>query len=94
MNANPQINSNSLLVVGEIDKFIRKRASSILLSGDQFIGKLYQSNRGFIPQAMDRWGTWGPLFERFLLGNCEAPAIMTYDQTINPNAALMNERHS
>ena len=96
-NANPQINSNSLLMVGERDKFIRKRASScaksgITLSGDQFIGKLYQSNRGFIPQAMDRWGAWGPLFERFLLGTREAPAIMTYDKTITPNAALMNER--
>lgn len=96
-NANPQNNSNSLLMVGERDKFLRKRASScpksgLTLSGDQFIGKLYHSNRGFIPQAMDRWGAWGPLFERFMLGDRDAPAIMTYDHDITPNAVLMNER--
>ena len=84
-------------MVGERDKFLRKRAlscpkSGLTLSGDQFIGKLYHSNRGFIPQAMDRWGAWGPLFERFMLGDHDAPAIMTYDHDITPNAVLMNER--
>ena len=95
-NACPFDNSISLLEEGERKKFAREGADSdkstgLTLSGDQFIGKLYDSNKGFIPQSMDRWGNHGPLFSRFLLGNREAPAPHSYPET-RPNALKMNKR--
>jgi len=95
-NACPFNNSISLLEEGERKKFAREGADSdqstgLTLTGDQFIGKLYDSNRGFIPQSMDRWGNFGPLFQRFLLGDREAPPPQQYPDS-RPNAAKMNER--
>lgn len=95
-NACPFNNSISLLEEGERKKFAREGADSdqstgLTLTGDQFIGKLYDSNKGFIPQSMDRWGNFGPLFQRFLLGDREAPPPQQYPDS-RPNAAKMNER--
>ena len=95
-NACPFNNSISLLEEGERKKFAREgadtdKSTGITLSGDQFIGKLYDSNKGFIPQSMDRWGNMGPLFKRFLVGDREAPVPQNYP-TSRPYARKMNER--
>lgn len=81
--------------MGERKKFERDGADSdkstgITLTGDQFMGKLYDTNRGFIPQAMDRWGSLGPLSHRALLGNKETPKPHIYGDH-KPNARKMNE---
>ena len=96
-DANPQLNSTSLLEDGERGKFLREgsdsdKSTGFTLSGDQFIGRLYEKNKALIPQAMDRWGQWGPLFERFLLGDRSAPAVHNYDAAETPNALLMHKR--
>ncbi|KAL7523756.1 hypothetical protein ACHAXR_000316, partial [Thalassiosira sp. AJA248-18] len=95
-NANPQINSISLVEEGERGKFKRDNAASdqssgLTLPGDQFIGKLYTNNTALTPQAMDRWGSWSPLFDRFFLRDRSAPAILSYDASKNPNTILMNK---
>ncbi|KAL7535579.1 hypothetical protein ACHAXR_006580 [Thalassiosira sp. AJA248-18] len=92
-----QINNISLLEESERGKFKRDNAASdkssgLTLSGDQFIGKLYSNNAALIPQAMDRWGSWSPLFDRFLLEGRSALAILSYAESKNPNAILMNKR--
>ena len=95
-NANPQINSISLLEAGEKGKFLRDGADSckesgMTLSGDQFIGKLHDANKALVPQSMDRWGDSGPLFQRFLVGDRASPDVFDYDDD-KPNAKKMHER--
>ena len=84
------------LETGERGKFARDRPASDkltgqTLTGDEFIGELYRANKALIPQAMDRWGTPGPLFTHFLSGVREPPAPMTYPPS-TPWAAAMNKR--
>ncbi|KAL9179712.1 hypothetical protein ACHAXT_009002 [Thalassiosira profunda] len=95
-NASIQDNSISLLQDGEKGKFAREKTASCkrtmrTLTGDEFIGDLYNNNRALIPQAMDRWGQMGPLFQRFLLGDRDAPDPMEY-VAARPYARKMNER--
>ena len=95
-NANPITNSISLLEEGERGKFVRggydsSESSGITLSGDQFMGKLHERGKALIPQAMDRWGAWGPLFDRFLVRDREQPLVPTYPPNV-PNAQLMHQR--
>ena len=72
------------------DKTIGKYGRTI--TGDQFIGELFNHGRVLIPQSMDRWGNIGPLFNHFLVGSRDdAPDPMTYDISTHSNAKKMNE---
>ena len=67
-------NSISLLEEGERKKFAREgadtdKSTGITLPGDQVIGKLYDSNKGFIPQSI--WTDDG-------VGDREAPFPQDY----------------
>ncbi len=95
-DANPQINNIKLLEDGERGKFLRKgsdscKQSQMTMSGDQFIGKLYDANKALLPQSTDRWGGIGPISERFLLGDRSAPEVFDYPAD-KPNARKMHER--
>ena len=94
-NACPYNNSISLLEEGERKKFERNGADSdkstgVTLTGDQFMGKLLDTNRGFIPQSMDRWGNLGPLSRSAIIGDELPPKPLVYDDD-KPNARKMNE---
>ena len=98
-NATPDENSISLLQVGEKDKFMRKSSATDktigkygrTITGDQFIGELIKQHKVLIPQSMDRWGGFGPLFEHFLLGSRDdPPPLLDYDPSL-PKAKAMNK---
>lgn len=54
------------------------------------MGKLYDSNRGFVPQSIDRWGNLGPVSRSVIIGDQLPPKPQVYDND-KPNARKMNE---
>ena len=54
------------------------------------MGKLLDTNRGFIPQSMDRWGNLGPVSRSVIIGDKLPPKPLVYDDD-KPNARKMNE---